>query len=757
MNTLREFVEYKLTHCDKTAEANGYPLKMENCKKNKKMRDLKVYGNTVQSNLPLEYQQVEYIEQVGKYHININYIPTVNTRIVYEVLNANASYGFETGTRVAYQDNQFVSCVYSSTSGKSRFYYADNEYEDIEVDTSQKHTYEMNGNGTYYIDGELKATKTGSFTVERSILIWNFNNGSSANSINAAGRLYSYKVYENGELQRDLIPCYRRKDRSVGLYDLVNGTFYKCNIDHGNYNYTYTMLKGSDCNATPTPEAPVEVQSVGELTYNLLNDTTFRNSDTITGLKCDYEGDGVFHIYGEHNPSKASGELYSSVVSIDIPIDDVDSYYSVRGEVIDGTSGNLNTYFFLSVKNETTTVNFDYAAIPPNSKVGYSHRGFRKPSSRLENATSFSRAWLYFIFNSSNEPEYLDYRIRVWVYKGEDNKPYEPYGKYKIPVVVKGKNLADVRKAFKNFSDYTELEEDGRQCIRVKSNGGAYAFFDFTFKENTQYTISFEFKCKYDRSGVNLPHDCPFAVYYTNGDIDYCSLNPIDGTWHKRTLTTNANKTVSHIKQFSFDYRVYDYIDVNTFQLEEGTVTEYEPYIEPITTNIFLNEPLRKVGNYADYIDFKENKVVRKCIKKYLENYTWNTHTNYGDMYSFWTEDRSIVPDYINNLPKCNYGLSNVFPVYATSDMTAYTCAIIMYTWASNVRVIIPAEYLSENSVSTLKSWLKENDVYMIRIRKTPTEEPLNIDLPKLTAKTTIIEVDTSLAPSNAYGKYIKR
>jgi hypothetical protein len=39
----------------------------------------------------------------------------------------------------------------------------------------------------------------------------------------------------------------------------------------------------------------------------------------------------------------------------------------------------------------------------------------------------------------------------------------------------------------------------------------------------------------------------------------------------------------------------------------------------------------------------------------------------------------------------------------------------------------------------------------------TPTEEPLNIDLPKLNAKTTVIEVDTSLAPSNAYGKYIKK
>ena len=47
-------------------------------------------------------------------------------------------------------------------------------------------------------------------------------------------------------------------------------------------------------------------------------------------------------------------------------------------------------------------------------------------------------------------------------------------------------------------------------------------------------------------------------------------------------------------------------------QVEIGTVlTDYEPYVEPVTTNIYLNEPLRKVGDYVDYIDFKNQKVFR--------------------------------------------------------------------------------------------------------------------------------------------------
>lgn len=38
------------------------------------------------------------------------------------------------------------------------------------------------------------------------------------------------------------------------------------------------------------------------------------------------------------------------------------------------------------------------------------------------------------------------------------------------------------------------------------------------------------------------------------------------------------------------------------------TALPYEPYHEPITTNIYLTEPLRKIGDEAEYIDFREQK-----------------------------------------------------------------------------------------------------------------------------------------------------
>ena len=52
---------------------------------------------------------------------------------------------------------------------------------------------------------------------------------------------------------------------------------------------------------------------------------------------------------------------------------------------------------------------------------------------------------------------------------------------------------------------------------------------------------------------------------------------------------------------------------LGNIQIELGSsATEYEPYKGSITEHIYLDEPLRKVGDYSDYIDFKNQKVVRK-------------------------------------------------------------------------------------------------------------------------------------------------
>jgi hypothetical protein len=86
------------------------------------------------------------------------------------------------------------------------------------------------------------------------------------------------------------------------------------------------------------------------------------------------------------------------------------------------------------------------------------------------------------------------------------------------------------------------------------------------------------------------------AVYNSDGTFSKYSIsNPL-------TLTGNEEYIVD----------VYSYIG-NNISINVNDVTDLNLQIEdkfPIS-NIFLDEPLRKVGEKADYIDFKNGKVVR--------------------------------------------------------------------------------------------------------------------------------------------------
>ena len=55
------------------------------------------------------------------------------------------------------------------------------------------------------------------------------------------GRMYSFKAYSNNTLIGDFVPCYRKSDNVVGMYDTVNNKFYT-NAGTGNF------IKGPDLN-----------------------------------------------------------------------------------------------------------------------------------------------------------------------------------------------------------------------------------------------------------------------------------------------------------------------------------------------------------------------------------------------------------------------------------------------------------------------------------------------------------------------------
>ena len=92
------------------------------------------------------------------------------------------------------------------------------------------------------------------------------------------------------------------------------------------------------------------------------------------------------------------------------------------------------------------------------------------------------------------------------------------------------------------------------------------------------------------------------------------------------------------------DTEKQEWDDIIELQLMKGTEDlPYEPYAEPVTTNIYLDEPLRKLGNYADYINFKENKVVRNIKEFVLKGgeVDYVGHNTIGNYLMFYTTDNN--------------------------------------------------------------------------------------------------------------------
>lgn len=151
-----------------------------------------------------------------------------------------------------------------------------------------------------------------------------------------------------------------------------------------------------------------------------------------------------------------------------------------------------------------------------------------------------------------------------------------------------GKNKFDYEEILShNSSTVTQQELNGVQTISWVNNITTrnQKFLQGSFKENTQYIISGRIASSQDIRAA-------FHIFYKDGSFDtfdYPRLNADGGdanTFYNIKIVTSANKTIDYIKgAHSNSERIY--IDINSFQIEEGTTaTPYEPYLLATTTPV---------------------------------------------------------------------------------------------------------------------------------------------------------------------------
>lgn len=199
--------------------------------------------------------------------------------------------------------------------------------------------------------------------------------------------------------------------------------------------------------------------------------------------------------------------------------------------------------------------------------------------------------------------------------------------------------------------------------------------------------------------------------------------------------------------------------DVNDFNYGKYKIPLLIKGDNEITThNIFLNEPLRKIGNYADYIDFGNKTVVRNIgtlskdsisrlnIMKYSNaSYGYTNSYRFASIELLSTNSRNL------QLAYCNLLSGGGFFLNAQLTSISYSSGGFLY-----FRFDDENNY-GVTSIQAFKEWAAYNDLLIHYVWNGQFYEPITCELPKLNAKTTVIEVDTSIAPSNAYGKYVKR
>lgn len=190
---------------------------------------LAVGDNVLWQGLPKGYTKLDYIETTGEQYIDTGFIPNQDTRVtcefrLTEIVNLGGIYG----ARSSVVSNDFsLRTSYSSSVGNRWQPCYNNQYgtfTDVPVD-KEWHTVDHNKNA-FYFDGELKTQSPfeyAKFTAPRPITIGAVKNNSSINYSKA--RFRYFRVYDNGRLVRDLIPC-QDAEGNIGMYDTLNAVFY---------------------------------------------------------------------------------------------------------------------------------------------------------------------------------------------------------------------------------------------------------------------------------------------------------------------------------------------------------------------------------------------------------------------------------------------------------------------------------------------------------------------------------------------------
>ena len=168
--------------------------------------------------------EIEYLESTGTQYVDTGFKPNQNTEIQLDVAFLGSVGSNIAGVRNSNSDatNRFGIITFSSAS-KIGAFFRDSAIQAISFDAN-RHSYKLKKSGLELDGTSYGSANGGSFSCTYNIALFGWNNGSDGIAATSS-RVYACKIYDNGTLVRDFVPCINASGE-VGLYDLVGKQFY---------------------------------------------------------------------------------------------------------------------------------------------------------------------------------------------------------------------------------------------------------------------------------------------------------------------------------------------------------------------------------------------------------------------------------------------------------------------------------------------------------------------------------------------------
>ena len=183
------------------------------------------------TSLQESYTELEYIESTGSQYIDTGYNHSTSTsRYEFDLMMTRFPGTYHTifGSRITHNGNEALYLgvhkdghTYSCIGGNKK------EPLGATINLNVKYSICVDSKIGVIINGITYSQPYSSSQIFSTCTDYIFGGNFNGNfSEQICGRIYSFKIYDGTNLVRDFIPAKRKSDNTLGLYDIVNKTFY---------------------------------------------------------------------------------------------------------------------------------------------------------------------------------------------------------------------------------------------------------------------------------------------------------------------------------------------------------------------------------------------------------------------------------------------------------------------------------------------------------------------------------------------------